>query len=77
MHRGRRRPHLHRLRSRRHHRLRAPTSHQDGVPLVGVDVSDAFLQGVDLNGADLLRELHVRALPGATRSKLGGCVLQK
>ena len=29
--------------------------HQDGVPLVGVDVSDAFLQGVDLNGANLLR----------------------
>ena len=29
--------------------------HQDGVPLVGVDVSDAFLRGVDLNGADLLR----------------------
>jgi hypothetical protein len=29
--------------------------HQDGVPLVGVDVSDAFLQGVDLNGASLLR----------------------
>jgi hypothetical protein len=29
--------------------------HQDGVLLVGVDVSDAFLQGVDLNGANLLR----------------------
>ena len=29
--------------------------HRDGVPLVGVDVSDAFLQGVDLNGANLLR----------------------
>ena len=29
--------------------------HQDGVPLVGVDVSDAFLQGVDLDGANLLR----------------------
>jgi hypothetical protein len=29
--------------------------HQDGVPLVGVDVSAAFLQGVDLNGANLLR----------------------
>ncbi len=29
--------------------------HQDGVPLVGVDVSDAFLQQVDLNGAKLLR----------------------
>jgi hypothetical protein len=29
--------------------------HQDGVPLVGVDVSDAFLQGVNLNGANLLR----------------------
>jgi hypothetical protein len=29
--------------------------HQDGVPLVGVDVSNAFLQGVDLNGANLLR----------------------
>jgi hypothetical protein len=29
--------------------------HQDGVPLVGVDVSDAFLQGVGLNGANLLR----------------------
>src|SRR5215467_578954 len=29
--------------------------HRDGVPLVGVDVSDAFLQGVDLNRANLLR----------------------
>src|SRR5262249_45003547 len=29
--------------------------HQDGVPLVGVDVSDAFLQGVELNGANLPR----------------------
>ena len=29
--------------------------HQDGVPLVGVDVSDAFLQGVGLDGANLLR----------------------
>lgn len=29
--------------------------HQDGVLLVGVDVSAAFLQGVDLNGANLLR----------------------
>jgi Pentapeptide repeats (8 copies) len=29
--------------------------HQDGVPLVGVDVSGAFLQGVDLNAASLLR----------------------
>jgi uncharacterized protein YjbI with pentapeptide repeats len=29
--------------------------HKDGVPLVGVDVSDAFLQEVDLNGANLLR----------------------
>ena len=29
--------------------------HRDDVPLVGVDVSDAFLQGVDLNGANLLR----------------------
>jgi uncharacterized protein YjbI with pentapeptide repeats len=29
--------------------------HQDGVPLVGVDLSDAFLQSVDLNGANLLR----------------------
>src|SRR6266478_3932750 len=29
--------------------------HRDAVPLVGVDVSDAFLQGVDLNGANLLR----------------------
>jgi hypothetical protein len=29
--------------------------HQDGIPLVGVDVSDAFLQRVDLNGANLLR----------------------
>jgi Pentapeptide repeats (8 copies) len=29
--------------------------HRDGVPLVGVDVSDAFLQQVDLNGAKLLR----------------------
>jgi hypothetical protein len=29
--------------------------HEDGVPLVGVDVSDAFLQQVDLNGAKLLR----------------------
>ena len=29
--------------------------HADGVPLVGVDVSDAFLQGIDLGGADLLR----------------------
>src|SRR5215469_16486167 len=28
---------------------------RDAVPLVGVDVSDAFLQGVDLNGANLLR----------------------
>jgi hypothetical protein len=27
----------------------------DGVPLVGVDVSDAFLQGIDLGGADLVR----------------------
>jgi hypothetical protein len=27
----------------------------DRVPLVGVDVSEAFLQGVQLNGADLLR----------------------
>jgi hypothetical protein len=29
--------------------------HADGVPLVGVDVSDAFLQQVDLSGAKLLR----------------------
>ncbi|MBV8174218.1 MAG: pentapeptide repeat-containing protein [Verrucomicrobia bacterium] len=29
--------------------------HRDGVLLVGVDVSDAFLQGVDLKGANLLR----------------------
>jgi hypothetical protein len=29
--------------------------HKDGVPLVGVDVSDAFLQEVDLDGANLLR----------------------
>jgi uncharacterized protein YjbI with pentapeptide repeats len=29
--------------------------HRDGVPLVGVDVSDASLQQVDLNGAKLLR----------------------
>jgi Pentapeptide repeats (8 copies) len=29
--------------------------HRDGVPLVGVDVSGAFLKGVDLNGANLLR----------------------
>ncbi|HYZ72022.1 MAG TPA: pentapeptide repeat-containing protein [Chthoniobacterales bacterium] len=29
--------------------------HQDGVPLVGVDVTNAFLQGIDLNGANLLR----------------------
>ena len=29
--------------------------HADGVPLVGVDVSDAFLQGIALRGADLLR----------------------
>jgi hypothetical protein len=29
--------------------------HADGVPLVGVDVSDAFLQGIGLGGADLLR----------------------
>ena len=29
--------------------------HQDGVPLVGVDLSNAFLQSVDLNGANLLR----------------------
>ena len=29
--------------------------HKDGVPLVGVDVSDAFLQEVNLNGANLLR----------------------
>jgi hypothetical protein len=29
--------------------------HADGVPLVGVDVSDAFLQEIDLGGADLLR----------------------
>src|SRR6201993_485789 len=29
--------------------------HQDGVPLVGVDVSDAFLQEVDLKGANLVR----------------------
>jgi hypothetical protein len=28
---------------------------RDGVPLVGVDVSDAFLQGIDLEGADLGR----------------------
>jgi hypothetical protein len=28
---------------------------QDGVPLVGVDVSDAFLQGINLDGADLGR----------------------
>jgi hypothetical protein len=28
---------------------------EDGVPLVGVDVSDAFLQGIDLSGADLGR----------------------
>jgi Pentapeptide repeats (9 copies) len=28
--------------------------HQDGVPLVGVDVSDAFLRGVNLNAANLL-----------------------
>src|ERR1700751_2624290 len=29
--------------------------HNDGVPLVGVDVSGAFLQGINLNGANLLR----------------------
>ena len=29
--------------------------HKDGVLLVGVDVSDAFLKGVDLSGANLLR----------------------
>src|SRR6266446_7107814 len=29
--------------------------HRDGVPLVGVDVSGAFLQGIDLSGANLLR----------------------
>ena len=29
--------------------------HRDPVPLVGVDVNDAFLQGVELNGANLLR----------------------
>src|SRR6516164_2568044 len=29
--------------------------HADGVPLVGVDVSDAFLQDIDLSRADLLR----------------------
>jgi len=29
--------------------------HSDGVPLVGVDVSDAFLQQVHLDGANLLR----------------------
>src|SRR6516164_3287598 len=29
--------------------------HRDGIPLVGVAVRDAFLQGVDLNGANLLR----------------------
>lgn len=29
--------------------------HKDGVPLVGVDASDAFLQEIDLNGANLLR----------------------
>jgi pentapeptide repeat protein len=28
---------------------------KDKVPLVGVDVSDAFLQGLDLNGGDLAR----------------------
>ena len=32
--------------------------HRDAVPLVGVDVSDAFLQGVDLNGANLLRPIR-------------------
>ena len=29
--------------------------HEDGVLLVGLDVSDAFIQGVNLNGANLLR----------------------
>src|ERR1700752_2736399 len=29
--------------------------HKDGVPLVGVDVSGAFLQGIDLSDANLLR----------------------
>jgi pentapeptide repeat protein len=29
--------------------------YQDGVPLVGVDVGGAFLQGIDLHGANLLR----------------------
>jgi uncharacterized protein YjbI with pentapeptide repeats len=29
--------------------------HEDGVPLVGVDVSDAFLQQIDLSKAKLLR----------------------
>src|SRR6516162_3911164 len=29
--------------------------HADGVALVGVDVSDAFLMGIDLSGADLIR----------------------
>src|ERR1700760_233778 len=29
--------------------------HEDRVPLVGVDVSGAFLQGIDLSGANLLR----------------------
>src|SRR5215469_21072 len=27
----------------------------DGVPLVGLDVTDAYLQGIDLGGTDLLR----------------------
>src|SRR6516164_7672760 len=38
--------------------------HRDGVPLVGVDVSDAFLQGVDLNRANLLRANSAALLRG-------------
>jgi hypothetical protein len=42
---------------------------RDGVPLVGADLSDAFLQGVDLNKANLLRAV-ARPPPGLRPDKL-------
>jgi hypothetical protein len=49
--------------------------HRDAVPLVGVDVSDAFLQGVDLNGANLLRgNFRAAVSPFHSRAVLPGLI---
>lgn len=52
---------------------------QDGVPLVGVDVSGAYLQNLSLVGADLRRgDFHAADLRGANfqRSNLEACDMQ-